>query len=130
MGKWEGGVGAGNLEFVGPCEMARADRRVPFGAQKLAFRTYCLFLMGLFEFTLAMFYGCFVSVNILSGTDTWIRNPILRIQEASLGQIRTVRRNFRKFEKYVRYRYLVNHKILQSTGSPCQLITDSQKPNT
>ncbi len=30
-----GGEGfAGNQEFFGPLEMARADRRVPFGAQK------------------------------------------------------------------------------------------------
>jgi hypothetical protein len=29
------GLGPGNREFLGPCEMAsRADRRVPFGAQK------------------------------------------------------------------------------------------------
>ncbi len=28
------GVGAGNREFCGPCEIARADRRVLFGAHK------------------------------------------------------------------------------------------------
>ncbi len=31
MGKWGGGVGAGNREFCGPCEIARADRRVQWG---------------------------------------------------------------------------------------------------
>jgi hypothetical protein len=29
-----GGLGRGNQDFSGPCEMLRADRRVPFGAQK------------------------------------------------------------------------------------------------
>jgi hypothetical protein len=29
-----GGVGAGNREFCGPCEIARADRQVLFGAHK------------------------------------------------------------------------------------------------
>jgi hypothetical protein len=33
-GKWEG-LGPGNRDFFGPCEMGyRAVRRVPFGAQK------------------------------------------------------------------------------------------------
>ncbi len=32
-GEVGGGVGAGNREFCGPCEIARADRRVQFGAQ-------------------------------------------------------------------------------------------------
>jgi len=34
-GKWEG-VGPWNREFLGPVKWHRADRRVAFGAQKLA----------------------------------------------------------------------------------------------
>jgi hypothetical protein len=33
-GELVGGLALEISSFVGPCEMARADRRVPFGAQK------------------------------------------------------------------------------------------------
>ncbi len=34
LGKWWGGLALEISSFAGPSEMARADRRVPFGAKK------------------------------------------------------------------------------------------------